>query len=129
MKICHGFYGRKSIRIMENNKKLSPRKQRLLNDIIEICNENIDNSGFGVLQLANEVNISERQLYRILQDLSGLTPHKFMREIKLQTAREIIKEGKCRTITEVASSVGFERADYFSGLYHSRFGIYPKELY
>ena len=117
----------KSVLIMAKRKKMSSRKQKLLNEIVLICNENIRDPKFGVLQLAIEINISERQLYRITQDLTGVTPHKFIREIKLQAAKEIIENGSFKTIAQVASSVGFERTDYFSKLYFDRFGVIPRE--
>ncbi len=122
------FMESKLVLIMANGKKLSPRKQKLLNEIIFICNENIRDPKFGVLQLAIEINVSERQLYRIIQDLSGVTPHKFIREIKLQKAKEIIENGSFKTISQIASAVGFERTDYFSKLYASRFGVFPREV-
>lgn len=111
---------------MAGNKTLKYHERKLLEKIEKICSENIHAQNFGVIQLAEKINISERQFYRIIKELTGLTPYKFILEIKLQAAREIVETGYFKTAAEIALSIGFKRSDYFSKLYQRRFHTLPK---
>ncbi len=90
-----------------------------------ICKSNISKSGFSIPDLADELAISERQLHRRINELTGLTPNKYIREIKLQHARELLEIGRYKTVAEVAYHVSFENPEYFSKLFADRFGVKP----
>ncbi|MCF6269928.1 MAG: helix-turn-helix transcriptional regulator [Melioribacteraceae bacterium] len=107
---------------MEYDLIIKQQNLKYLQKMKIICYENIGNLGFNVLFLASELQISERQLYRVTQKLTGLSPNKYIREIKLQVARDILKSGNYNSILEVANKVGFIRKDYFLKLYRARFG-------
>ncbi len=93
----------------------------------ELILENIDNSNFKVPQLAAALSMSERNLYRIIKSESGLTPTKFINEIKLTIARKHLQVNRYKTVQEVAFAVGFETNSYFSKLFKERFGKSPAE--
>ncbi|RYF70590.1 MAG: response regulator, partial [Cytophagaceae bacterium] len=80
---------------------------------------------FQVTDLAEAANMSQRQFYRRLKTLTGLSPIQFVQEVRLQTAYEWIEESRYKTVKEVAHRVGFQKVSYFSRLYQQRFGIYP----
>jgi DNA-binding response OmpR family regulator len=82
---------------------------------------------FGVAQLSQDLNISERTLYRALKKETGLTPNAFIREIKLQRIRQAIESGPKRSLQELALSVGLTNGTYLNNLYKEQFGrdIYP----
>ncbi|XHR93840.1 helix-turn-helix domain-containing protein [Mucilaginibacter sp. UC70_90] len=70
-----------------------------------------EKSGFGktdltLAALSYELAISERQLFRRIKSITGLTPNKYIRAIKLQIAREAIENGRYRTIAEVSYAAG-----------------------
>jgi signal transduction histidine kinase/CheY-like chemotaxis protein/ligand-binding sensor domain-containing protein/AraC-like DNA-binding protein len=93
-----------------------------------ICQQNIGNSAFGVKDLADQMAISDRQLTRRLKEITGLTPNKYFRAIKLHHAREMVNTGKFRTLSELSYHVGFDDPQYFSRLYKSTFGKSPLEV-
>jgi len=93
-----------------------------------ICKSNISNTLFSLPDLADKLALSERQLHRRINALTGLTPNKYIREIKLQFARELLEAGRFKTVAEVAYHVAFEKPDYFSKLFSERFGVKPSEL-
>jgi AraC-like DNA-binding protein len=62
---------------------------------------------------------------RKIKTLTGLTPNKYIREIKLQHARTLLESKKYVTVSEVSQAVGFSKTEYFSQLYKERFGKLP----
>ena len=90
--------------------------------------EHIDDSAFTVTNLASHLAYSNRQLRRLLQKYTGLSPIEFILEIRLQKAFQIIKQRKFSTINEVRYEVAIESASYFSNKFKERFGISPIEL-
>ena len=87
-------------------------------------------SGFGLNlnMLSNELAISERQLFRRIKMIMGITPNQYIRVIRLQLAKEAIKSGKFRTVAEISYAVGFETPGYFSKIFKEIYAIDVKEL-
>ncbi|HEY9197672.1 MAG TPA: ATP-binding protein, partial [Mucilaginibacter sp.] len=78
--------------------------------------------------LSYELAISERQLFRRIKSITGLTPNKYIRAIRLQIAREAIESGKYRTIAEVSYVAGFDTPAYFGKLFKEHYGRDVNEL-
>ena len=57
----------------------------------------------------------------------GVTPHKFLMDIRLQTAAETLESdyGDASSISEVARMCGFREPLYFSRVFKTRFGVSP----
>ena len=91
--------------------------------------KNIDETEFTVDDLARAVAVSKRQLYRFMQANVGLTPLKFINEIRLQEARQLLENGACSTVKEVSYSIGFMSARHFSKNYATRFGKKPSDYF
>ena len=89
--------------------------------------EQLDNTEFSVDDLARALITSKRQLYRFMQLHTGLTPLKFINEIRLQEARRMLEQGLCSTVKEVSYSIGFMSTRHFSKTYSNRFGKKPSE--
>lgn len=88
---------------------------------------NIDDSEFDIDKLVNELGTSRTQLHRKMTALTGASASTFIRNIRLDKAREMLLTGHY-TITQVLYSVGFNSPSYFSKMYKERFGILPSEL-
>lgn len=73
--------------------------------------------------ISNELAISERQLFRRVKRILGITPNKLIRNIRLKVAMEAITTGKYRTLAEISSLTGFETPAYFSRLFTEVYGI------
>lgn len=81
-----------------------------------------------VEQLARQVHVSPRQLTRKLKAETGLTPGRFIKEIKLKVALRLIMERKYHSVSEVAFRCGFDYLSTFSTVFKERFGVSPREL-
>ena len=79
-------------------------------------------------ELSYALSISERQLFRRIKTITGLTPNKYIRTIRLQIAREAIESGKFRTVAEIAYAAGFDTPAYFSKLFKEHYGTEVNKL-
>ncbi|SEB35481.1 His Kinase A (phospho-acceptor) domain-containing protein [Tenacibaculum sp. MAR_2009_124] len=112
----------------ETEKEVETFEEKNLKKLQEIILENIDEENFSVALLAEKVNFSQRQLERIIKKLTGLTPVKFILEVRLQEAYKKIKNKEEADINNVRYSVGIKSASYFSVKFKQRFGVSPSEL-
>lgn len=103
-------------------------EQELLQKAELLVIDNFANSSFKVGDLAQELNYSQRQLERIIKKLTGLTPNKFMKEIRLLRAMQLLEQRQFGTVAEVGFEVGFSDAAYFSRVFKKRFGVKPSEV-
>lgn len=72
--------------------------------------------------IAKKLNITERTLYRKVYKYTGLTPYKYILNIRLKLAFQYLAEGNFLTVKEVAAEVGFKKTEYFSGLFKAKYG-------
>jgi len=84
--------------------------------------------GLNLNMLSNELAISERQLFRRIKTIMGITPNQYIRVIRLQLAMEAIQSGKFRTVAEISYAVGFQTPGYFSKLFKDIYDFDVKEL-
>lgn len=74
--------------------------------------------------LAKEVNLSIRQLQRLIKNHYGTTFKKMQTDYKLQLACRLLKETE-ETVSFIAEATGFSSADYFGYCFKQKFGITP----
>lgn len=103
-------------------------EQKLLQGARAKVEAELSNNSFSVKDLADHINLSERQANRVLKKLTGLSCLQFIREIRLQKAYRLLESRKYATIAEVVNAVGFENSSYFTRLFAERFGKKPSEL-
>jgi signal transduction histidine kinase/DNA-binding response OmpR family regulator len=118
-----------STSVAKKETVLSIAAREKIEEAREVVLENIDETEFTVDDLARAVAVSKRQLYRFMQANVGLTPLKFINEIRLQEARKLLEDGSCSTVKEVSYSIGFMSARHFSKNYATRFGKKPSEYF
>ena len=104
---------------------ISPIDQEKLEQAKTVVLDNLDNFEFSVDDLAAALMISKRQLYRFTHSNTGLTPLKFIKEIRLQKARTYLENRTYKTVKEVAYAIGFASAQHFSKNYYAHFGKKP----
>lgn len=107
---------------------LKPADRAWLKEVEELLRREISNAKFANTDLADAMNLSERQLSRRIKQLTGLSPKRYLREIRLQSARQLLERGKVATVSEASYEVGFETPDYFSKLFTERFGRRPSDF-
>jgi len=78
--------------------------------------------------VADALNMSRSSLYRYIKMETGLTPAKFVREVKLRFARELILANPGLSLDEIAFQSGFQKASWFSKLFEEQYGVKPQQL-
>jgi len=76
-------------------------------------------------QIAENMYLSPFYISRIFKAETGDTPIRYLINIRLEHAWEILKENKELSIQEVAALVGYEDAYHFSKLFKKKFGVSP----
>lgn len=82
-------------------------------------------SSFSVSLIAPRLNISGTYLRRKFQEKYGISPQKYLTEVRLQLAESLLKT-KYFSVKEVARRCGFENEKYFSTVFKGHNGISPK---
>jgi transcriptional regulator GlxA family with amidase domain len=76
--------------------------------------------------LSSELNLSQRQLERLFQRYTGVSPLRYYVDVRLDRARGLVTQTEMQ-ITEVAAACGFGSAVQFSRAYKQRFGLPPSQ--
>jgi YesN/AraC family two-component response regulator len=77
--------------------------------------------------IASEMNVSRKTLYTKIKSLTGLTPAKYINEIRYEIARRLIEKHGNWTVKAIALEVGFKDEKNFSRNFKKRFGRNPSE--
>ena len=103
-------------------------EENWLKRINAFIDENLQNPNFQLMDLTKELGISTAQLYRRISKLTGISPNKYIRQIRLQKAKEILERGTYPTVRETAESVGYLQPEYFTKLFKKEFNVLPKDI-
>lgn len=68
--------------------------------------------------------MSRTQAFRKFRGLADMPPGDFIRMVKLQKAKSLLKEGKS-SIAEVAYQLGFQDPSYFTKVFQKHYGTTP----
>ena len=78
-----------------------------------------------VADLTGASQVSMRTLFQHFRDFVGVPPMRYLRDVRLDRAREELARGG--TVTEAALRCGFSHLGRFAGAYRRRFGESPPE--
>lgn len=97
-----------------------------LGKMVELISSRIEDTDFNSDALAQELNISQRQLYRKIKAVSGCTVHEFITKVKMDHAEALLKNSNL-SISEIAYKVGFSEPSNFSRTFSKHFGCSPSQ--
>lgn len=90
--------------------------------VLAIALGRLDDATFGISDWATEAELSERQLRRRVNELSGQLPQVWLREQRLLQVRRLLRNGTCRTMAEAGLRAGMDNLAYLYRSYRARFG-------
>ncbi len=99
---------------------------RLMKNLMEVMEKNIDNAGLNVDELVSKIGIGRSVFFKKLKSLTGLAPIEFIREVRVKRAAQLIESGEY-TISQVSYMVGCNDPRYFSRIFKHRFGMTPSD--
>jgi len=111
-----------------NSHLLSARDQEWLNKFEEIVTKYAGKLELNLKFISDEMAMSERQLFRQINSILGLTPNKLVRVIRVHMAWKALASGKYRTIAEISKIAGYTSSAHFKKLFYEIYGIQLKEL-
>ena len=117
-----------SINLEKRNEELSKSDQYWLNNFEMVVRKFTGKIDLNLEFISDQLAISERQLYRKVEGILGITPNKLVRIVRLQLAWEAIASGKYQTITEIANIAGYNSRAHFSRIFKEVYGIDVAEL-
>lgn len=107
--------------MMDGSKKWLDRLDRIIESDLGASTLNNE-------QIAKDLAISERQLFRKMKALTGLSPQKYLRQIRLQTAMKFLRTGRYRTVKETSYAVGYSNVSYFITQFELEYGVKPLQV-
>ena len=122
---------RQRLQLRYSNPSIEPTSESSMEDLFlqklqSSIQTRINDTEFGVAELASTAYLSQMQLYRKLKALTGKTPSLFIRSYRLQQGLELLKKGHLN-ISEIAYEVGFTDPSYFSRVFQKEFGTSPSD--
>ena len=106
--------------------KMKSPDEQLLDRVMKVINKNVSNSDLSIDKIADEVGISRVHLHRKMKELTGQTPHDFIRNIRLKQAANLLANQNMN-ITEVMYACGFNNSASFSTIFKKFYGMSPRE--
>ena len=109
--------------------KISLEDQEWLLNFENFTRGQIKNTQLSVSWIAHEFAFSESTLLRQLKRLTGHSPSKYIQEMRLNAAKDLLEERKYNSVSKVAYEVGYKDAGTFSRAFKSRFGKSPSSYF
>jgi DNA-binding response OmpR family regulator/anti-sigma regulatory factor (Ser/Thr protein kinase) len=97
-----------------------------LEKIESLLEDRLDDSSFGVDELAAGLGMSRRTLYRKLASLINLPASDMIQQYRLKRAAELLSKG--HPVSQTAYQVGFESPQYFAKIFKAFYHITPSEF-
>lgn len=103
-----------------------PAEHEFVKKVRELVEANFTNYEFSVEQLCKLIFMSHSQLHRKLEALTGCSPNKFIRIIRLNKAKELLANPSL-SIATIALDCGYNDPGYFARVFKQEFGVTPQE--
>ena len=99
--------------------------QQFIDKATAAVKKHLSDYDFDVPQLANELSVSRTTLHRRMKEATGQTTTAFIRNIRLQTACQILLFSPGIRVSDLAYQVGFNDPKYFSRCFKDAYGVLP----
>ena len=120
-------YGRNDqLEELVDDIKMKSPDDKLLERVMNVINKNLGNADLSINNIADEVGISRVHLHRKMKELTGQTPHDFIRNIRMKKAANLLAGGNMN-VSEVMYACGFSNAASFSTVFKKMYGMSPRD--
>lgn len=100
--------------------------RQFIKKAVDIVEENLSEPELDVNILADRLNMSRSSLLRKIKAITGQTPLDFIKDIKMQHARQML-ENKTATVADVIAALGYSDHKNFTNTFKKTFGVTPSE--
>lgn len=105
--------------------------KKFLDKAMQIVKENYKNPYYEISDFTEEMGVSKSLMNKKMQNLTGQTAGQFMRNYRLNIARELILRSRVThnmNISEIAYEIGFNDPKYFTRCFTKHFGVTPSAM-
>lgn len=98
----------------------------LAENTAHIIEKNITDRNLNVSEIAKSLYVSTEHLIRTFRSAYGITPKRYITDLRLTRASELLKTNKS-TISEISDAAGFSNIFYFNKIFKQNYGMTPSE--
>ena len=102
-------------------------ESQFLQDVKAFIASRLDDPHLSVPEIADQMHISQSQLFKKVKGSTGLSPLQLIIELRLQEAQRLLQNKKTQTVSQAMKSAGFSKSDHFAKVFKKRFGKLPSE--
>jgi AraC family transcriptional regulator len=77
--------------------------------------------------ISDELGISQYYFCRLFKQSTGMTPHAYLIQQRVERAKQLLKHKEC-TMLDIALACGFANPSHFAKHFHKHTGISPKQF-
>jgi signal transduction histidine kinase/ligand-binding sensor domain-containing protein/DNA-binding response OmpR family regulator len=100
--------------------------EHFLKEVISVVEEKMTGPDFNLEAVAESMKMSKSTFYKKFKSLTGIVPVEFVRDMRLQRARQYFDAGNAN-IAEVAYLSGFSSPKYFSTCFREKYQVSPSD--
>ncbi len=115
------------IKIEPSRLTITSLDRQFVEKAIAIVEDNINNVGFSVEELAAQLNISRGYLYKKMVKITGKTSLEFIRVVRMKRAQQLLSESQLQ-VAEIAYKLGYNSPKIFTKHFKEEFGMSPSEF-
>jgi AraC family transcriptional regulator len=97
---------------------------RRLRRAIEFMQDNYERE-LALEEIASAAYLSEYHFARLFKQITGVTPHVYLANVRLEHARRLLSETSF-SISEIATRVGYQSQSHFTKIFKSVTGVTPR---
>ena len=105
---------------------VAPSENDLLRPAVAYLEENYADPSLNNARMAAAAHISEVYLRRLFREAYGVTPHRYLMDLRIKVARQMLA-GSYASVSEVAEQCGFSGVYHFCRAFRTATGMTPTE--
>ena len=107
---------------------ISESEEGFITDFMSFIDAKWRETDLKVDEFSTQLGISKSQLYRKMMALFGISPNSFLKNYRLNKAKELLSK-QVHNISEIAFETGFSSPSYFSKCFLKKYGIKPSDFF
>ncbi|MTI61914.1 MAG: AraC family transcriptional regulator [Firmicutes bacterium] len=112
----YGLFSKKPISIKEDNSLIKRACKYIDNNV---------NKAISLDDIAREVNLSPYYFSRLFKKTTGLSPHNYLNQRRVEMVKKKIKTNKDASLSEIAVTAGFSDQSHMNRRFKEIYGITP----
>jgi signal transduction histidine kinase/ligand-binding sensor domain-containing protein/DNA-binding response OmpR family regulator len=117
---------KKTIDLSPEPVVITSKDETFLKDVIKVVEAKMEDPDFNIDSVAETMALSRTNFYKKFKSLTTLTPMEFVRDMRLQRAKQYLDAGG-HNISEVAYLTGFSNPKYFSTVFKEKYHVSPSD--